>query len=82
MEVDQQTYPVSREFQVREHDSFVNWCDVLDGFQFNNDSTLDKNVDPVAALKFHVFEDDWNWFLTFVRETTDCKLFAQSLFIG
>jgi len=32
---------------------------VLDGFQFNNDSTLDKNVDPVAVFKFHVFVDDW-----------------------
>jgi len=53
-----------------------------DGFQFNNDSTLDKNVDPVAALKFHVFVDDWHWFLTFVRETPDRKFFAQALFIG
>jgi hypothetical protein len=43
---------------------------------------LDKNVDPVAAFKFHVFVDDWNWFLTFVRETPDCKFFAQALFIG
>ena len=82
MEVDQQTHPVSGEFQVGKHDSFVNWRNVLDGFQFNNDSTLDKNIDPVTALKFHVFVDDRNWFLTFVRETPDRKFFAQALFIG
>ena len=82
MEVDQQAYPVSREFQVSQYDSFVNWCNVLDSLQFNNDSTLDKDVDPIAALKFHVFVDDWNWFLTFMGDAPDCEFFAQALFIG
>lgn len=82
MEIDQKANSISGEFQVREHNSFVDWCDLLYGFQFNYDSMLDQNVDPVAAFEFHAFVDDRHWFLRLMCDTAQGQFFAKALFIS
>ncbi|HEV2103248.1 MAG TPA: hypothetical protein VGR58_10775 [Candidatus Acidoferrum sp.] len=82
MEVEQQANSISREFQVSEHNSFVDWCNLLYGFQFNYDSVLDQDIDPVAAFEFHVFVDDRHWFLALMCDTAQDQFFAKTLLIS
>jgi len=45
------------------------------GFEFNNDSTLNKQIDPVAALELDIFIDNRHWLLALHVKVSKSKLF-------
>ncbi len=44
----------------------------VDGFQFDYDLTLDKDIQAIAAVQLCVFVNKWDRFLPLKIQFTDC----------
>ena len=51
VKVDEQDNSLPRHSKVRQQLRLVNWIDVLDGLQFDDDSILNKEVQSISDIK-------------------------------
>jgi len=60
----------------------MNGTQTLDGFQFNDNPSLNMKVNSVAAFKLGFFVHNGHWFLPLYPQLSKLKFVRQTFFIG
>jgi hypothetical protein len=59
----------------------MNGAQAFNGFQFDNNSTINQKVNPVAAFKFRLFVYYRNRLLALYSQVPELKFVKKALFI-
>jgi len=65
LEVDQQTYPATRRFQVTQQLSLVNRRQAISGLNLDNDRLFDESIEPITRIERNLSIDHRQGFLPF-----------------
>jgi hypothetical protein len=67
--------------QISKNDRFMDGSQALDGFEFDNDSTLDKQINSITAIEFYVLVDNRHRPLALYPKIPQVELFGKALFV-
>jgi hypothetical protein len=65
VEVNEESYTLATQFEVRQQLCFVDWMDGLNRFHFDDHLIFDKQIDAIAELDDKAIVFDRKWFLRF-----------------
>jgi hypothetical protein len=82
VEVHEEAGPSTGEFQISEELSLVDRENVFDGFQLDDQISLNQEVDAVAAFDTEALVVHGKELLPFERKATQRELVCEALFIG
>ena len=60
----------------------MNGSDGFDGFHFDDDLSLDEQVDPISLVQMDLFVDEREGLLPLVGEPTLCQFVGEAGLIG
>ena len=82
IEIYQVSKLATRQFQVSQYLCQVDIIKCFDGFYFNDDFILDQQINPITAIQFYLFVNDWQCFLRFYLQPSLDEFELQTCFIS
>lgn len=82
VEVQQQSDLLAAQLQIRDQLRFMERDHFLDGFEFNDHTVFNKNVDPIADIQFHLVINHGQSHLTQRFKPSFAKLINKAGFIS
>ena len=60
----------------------MNRSETFDGFQLDDNSVLNQQINSISTLEFHILVDDRDRFLAFHGQLAQCQFFREAFFVG